>query len=114
MSDKRLWEAKHPYAACEGNYFSSECHSHHETWAEFLEEEGNSDLDMNLVYRWDWRVADEVEPGDVLELYFIGQRKAVARSVYVNVKKSDEPAVRAWLQPRLQRLLELWAPMVMS
>ena len=71
------------------------------------------DLDYNLVYRWDWRLpdADDEEPCEVLKIYFMGQRKALCRSVEVAVTKADEESVRAYLLPRWEKLRELWAPL---
>ena len=109
----RLWEVKHPYYAEEGNYAMKDCHVEYGSWADFVEEEGDSDLDYNLVYRWDWRLpdADDEEPCEVLKIYFMGQRKALCRSVEVAVTKADEEAVRAYLLPRWEKLRELWAPL---
>lgn len=104
-----LWEVEHPYYAAEGNYFDGNCHQEYRGWLSFLAAEGDADIDMNLVYRWDWD-KDGATLG-TLKLFFIGQRKAIARSVAVTVTDEEEPAVRAWLEPRLRRLMELWAPM---
>ena len=115
-----LFESDHPYYCSEGNYFARDCHSHHETWESFIEEEGESDMDYNLVYRWDWnRAQDDDEkpretPADAREdrlvLFYMGQRKAAARSVSVSVCRNDEPAVRAWLAVRWEHLRRLWTP----
>lgn len=118
-----LWEAKHPYYAQEGNYYSNECHITFGTWAEFIAAEGDADMDLNLIYRWDWQRPEDdngkklrLNPDPyyrdmTLKLFYIGQRKALARSVNVSVCQADEPAVRKWLTPRLSRLLKLWAPL---
>lgn len=119
----KLWESKHAYYAQEGNYFSNDCHTEFKRWQDFLAEEGESDLDYNLVYRWDWDESDDTGEsstftGDdyyrngTLRIYFMGQRNARCRSVFVSVCRADEPAVRAWLQPRLDHLAALWAPMM--
>ena len=49
---KHLWEIKHDYYCEESNYFGVE-NTHHEykTFNDFLEKFGDSDFDMNLVYR---------------------------------------------------------------
>ena len=117
---KHMWECEHSYYAADGNYFSNECHAEHATWAAFMSEEGDSDLDYNLIYRWDWSEDDSPFNGDVyyrngtLKLFYIGQRKALARSVHVSVCRADEPAVRTWLQPRLQHLASLWMPLTVE
>lgn len=115
-----LWEAEHPYYAAEGNYYASGHHAVFDSVESFIADEGPADIDMNLVYRWDWQPFDR-EPEDpaeydTLSIYFIGQRKAKARSAEVRIDPKDrervEPMVRAYLAPRLARLLEIWAPMV--
>lgn len=116
---KHLWEVSHPYYCNEGNYFASgndQPHCKYESWASFFEEEGNSDPDMNLLFRWDWREADPEEKNwgnkaETLLLFWMGQRKGLYRWTEVVVSKDDEPAVRAWLTGRLKYLQSLWEPL---
>lgn len=110
----RLWEIDHPYYCNQGNYYSNEsvCQEY-ESWADFLVEEGDSDLDMNLLFRWDWRKADPEEkewgnPEDQLLLFWMGQRKGLYRYTLITVKDEDEPAVREWLAKRWAHLRRLW------
>lgn len=120
MSEKKLFESDHQYYCNEGNYFSNDCHSSHDSWEDFISEEGDSDMDYNLVFRWDWRRAEDDnekplptrddERKDRLLLFYMGQRKALARSVSVAVCRNDEPAVRAWLAKRWEHMRKLWAP----
>ena len=110
---KRLWEIKHPYYCNEGNYFSNDCHGSYGSWAEFLAEEGDSDFDMNLLFRWDWREADPEGENwgnkeEVLLLFWIGQRKGLFRYTTVLVSKEDEPSVREWLAKRWTHIQILW------
>lgn len=121
-----LWEADHAYYCNEGNYFASdtECSARYRTWAEFFESEGNSDMDYNLLFRWDWKEGPEGEDsgsafnGDVnyrngiLLLFWMGQRKGLYRWTEVEVCRADEAAVIAFLQPRLDYLADLWAPLL--
>ncbi len=119
-----LWEAKHAYYCNEGNYFASggdRVSAKYQTWADFVAEEGDSDMDYNLLFRWDWSERnDSDEPtfnGDVyyrngrLLLFWMGQRKGLYRWSEVSVCRADEPAVRAWLQPRFDYLMALWSPL---
>lgn len=103
---KHLWEVEHDYYCAEGCYYSSEPHNEFPSWEAFLDEEGDADLDMNLLFRWDW---DRTEK--TLKLYFMGQRKALPRSVFIRAMHADEePSVRAWLAKRWTHLRNLWAP----
>lgn len=116
-----LRDANHPYYATQGNYFSNDCHADYPSWAEFVEAEGDSDLDMNLVYRWDWTVPDpsdydldlgETIPPETLDLFYVGQRKALHRSVSVEIQREDESAVRDWLMVRAEHMRLVWAPLL--
>jgi hypothetical protein len=124
MTEKRLWEVDHRYYCSETNYFDNNTSTSHKTWAEFIGAEGDADLDYNLVFRWDWREGEDWNAGEYtgddyyrngkLWLYFIGQRKGLFRSVEVEVCRADEPAVRAYLEPRFRYLVELWEPFALA
>ena len=124
--ERRLWEVDHPYYCNQGNYFASseECGIHYARWQDFISEQGDGDLDMNLVFRFDWSSPREDEDpenpivwqGDenyrdsILELFYMGQRKGLYRWVTVDVCRSDEPAVREWLRVRWEHMRSLWSP----
>lgn len=91
----------------------------------FKEEGGfyNGDRDLNLLYRWDWQAWHLKYPEDfpdeegrterhVLELYFMLQRKAFCRSLYVEVTEADEPEVRTWLEGCAKTIRALWEPII--
>jgi hypothetical protein len=111
-----LWEIEHPYYCNDGNYYAAgnkQPFERYESWADFFEAEGNSDLDMNLVFRWDWRKADPQDEHwgnkkDELLIYFMGQRKGLYRWVKIEINDSNEAAVREWLAKRWQHLVLLW------
>jgi len=120
---KHLWEVDHPYYCNEGNYFASsqECGDEFKSFADFLSEHGDSDFDLNLVFRWDWSEQDENtgEPnynGDdnyrngKLKIFWMGQRKGLYRWSIVEVCRADEPAVIAFLKPRWEHMKLLWEP----
>lgn len=107
---KHLWEVDHPYYATCGNWFNNDCHQEYANLASFLSDHGASDIDLNLVYRWDWKV-DEDDRSHRLEVFFIEQRKAKARSVGVAVTADDEDGVIAYLRPRLAVLKSVWEPL---
>lgn len=125
---KKLWEVDHPYYCNEASYWKGETEmvSSYKSWGEFFDAEGDSEVDLNLVFRWDWRLLDggdyySVEPGDdpnyrdgCLHVFFLTQRKGIFRSATVEVCQADEPAIREWLQGRFNHLLEVWAPLVGS
>jgi len=109
-----LWEMAHPYHCNEENYFRGGCHAEFGSWSDFLEDQGDMDEDMNLVFRFDWRAAgSDWNPGteDKIDLFIMGQRKGLYRTVSVYVKRSEEPKIRQWLRDRFTHLLKLWTPL---
>jgi hypothetical protein len=119
MSAKHLWEVDHPYYCNEGNHFARESvESTYRSWAAFLSEEGDCDMDYNLLFRWDWtedddrpHTGDDYYRNGQLKLFWMGQRKGLYRYSIVEVCRADEPAVIEWLRPRLAHLLSLWEPL---
>lgn len=122
---KRLWECNHPYYATEGCYFVAgnrwgDVHAEWDSWADFYEEWGNSDPDLNLLYRWDWNRPDPADyepfgeevPGDYLQLFYMMQRKARPFSHNIQVTEADEPAVRAFLAERARTVRAIWEPII--
>lgn len=110
---KHLWEVDHPYYCASGNFYAPrrDCFERYESWASFFAEEGDADLDQNLVFRFDWLKEDPATEKGVLSLFIVGQSKALLRSVEIDVTDADEPAVIAYLTPRLELLARLWAPL---
>ncbi len=121
---KHLWECGHAYYCNEGNYFArgdQQPYCHYKSFADFLEEEGDSDFDYNLLFRFDWIEEDgngkPTFKGDnnyrngVLKLFWIGQRKGLYRWTTIEVCRADEPDVIEFLKPRLQYLMGLWEPL---
>lgn len=117
---KHLWEVKHPYYMSEGNYFSNDCHTEFKSWAEFLDEFGDSDQDYNWFVRWDWLEGEDWGAGAYngddyyrharFMLQLIGQRKAKLLSFEVAVCRADEPAILEFLKPRWEYMQTMWLP----
>lgn len=122
---KHLWEVGHPYYCNEGNFYERGMHEVYDSWANFIADWGDTDPDMNLVFRWDWKRADpadyEVEleegedlPPDTLNVYWVLQRKAILRSTECIVTEDDEPAVREWLTERAKTITAIWRPIALG
>ncbi len=124
MSEQRLWEIKHAYYCNEGNFYANGCGSHFERWQDFMESEGDADLNYNLLFRFDfeppyedgdsdkpikWQ-ADENYRDCTLKLFYMGQRKGAYRFATVDVCRADEPMIREWLRTRFEYMMELWQP----
>lgn len=123
---RHLWEIDHPYYCNEGNFYASgterhEVHSSYESWADFITEWGDSDPDMNLVFRWDWhrdsgefRAEGEDPEPDKLTVFWVLQRKAILRSTECVVTEADESAVREWLAGRAKTMAAIWEPITLE
>lgn len=105
-------QIEHPYYCDTGNYFATGCHHKWASWAEFLAEFGETDRDLNLVWRWDWKRPDPDnadEPATLL-VFVMLQRKACNISHEIVVTDADEPAVREFLAVCWKTIQALWAP----
>lgn len=116
-----LWEVTHPYYCSEVNCYSNETYTKHASLADFLSEFQDSDMDYNLVFRWDWREGEDWEAGEFngdpyyrngrLMLFFMQQRRGAFVCHEVSVCRADEPAVMEFLKPRWEHMKTLWAPL---
>jgi len=126
---KHLWEYGHPYYRSEGNFFASgydfhKVHTEHDSWQSFVDDGFfDSDPELNLLFRWDWKAWHLEFPEDFpdeqgrsehhqLQLFFVLQRKANLHSSHVTVTPEDEPAVREWLTRRSAAIRDVWAPFI--
>jgi hypothetical protein len=95
------------------NYFDRSYISKFKSFDEFLEEAEDEDLDLNLIFRWDWENS-EVDCGDIyyrdgkLLLFYIGQRKGVFRTVSIEVCRADQEKIRVFLKERWEHLKLIW------
>lgn len=103
MSEKHLWEYDHPYYCDEGDYDEQFV-----SWQAFIDEMGNADKDLNLLFRWDWKQDEYYD--NVLLLYFIQQRKGRLVSFRVAMQNEDEENVKQYLLPHKQHMDALWLP----
>jgi hypothetical protein len=111
-----LWEVDHDYYCTDDNYYARNLEEV-DSWQEFVIENADLDMDWNLLFRWDWR--DSTNPdyeidNDELHLYFMAQRKGRFFAIVVKVSKEDESEISKWLTPRLQYLIKLWQPLVVT
>lgn len=121
----RLWESDHPYYCSESNYYVNGLadppwdHVEVESWEAF--DWKDSDPDMNLLFRWDWKVPDPDDygedddvPGEQLLLFWMLQRKGRFMAMSMPVSRDEEPEIRAWLEERAKTLIALWQPISLA
>lgn len=121
---KHLWEVDHPFYCADATWLKDSSGAvHHYTyasWADFCDSTSFEvrDTSMDLLVRWDWsswrRHPDPMlradEP-DLLDLFFVIQRKGFLCSHSIHVTDDDEPAVRAFLEGWWNKMTQVWAPL---
>ena len=112
-----LWEVDHPYYCEAGNYHSSDAATEWESWEAFIGSYRHADVDMNLVFRWDWHHQNPDDEGwgggSWMFIGIMGQRKgAYWPHIIKNMKPEDEPEVREYLTRHLDTIKQLWAPLL--
>ena len=120
MNVRSLWEVYHSYYCNEGNYHMRGCGREFKRWQDFHAEMSSSDMDLNLLFRWDWYEKDdngnftftgnENYRNGKLKLFWMEQRKGLYHYQIVDVCRADEPLVREFLQSRWLHLQSLWLP----
>jgi hypothetical protein len=114
---KHLWEVDHSYYC--GVYGGDR----YDNLDDFLDEWGDCDPDYNLLFRWDWNEYDPDEfeddeldedhsTKDILNIFWVQQRKGSLYSCKVRVSKDEEDKVKEFLEPRWSHLASLWEPLV--
>lgn len=103
----------HEYYCHTSNYYSNEAGGRWETWKDFIGEYGDSDMDYNLVFRWDVKKRDaENGGGYYMEVFIMGQRKGLfSPQVIESVTEDDVQSILDFMNPRYDYLKNLWAPL---
>lgn len=113
-----LWETDHPYYCETGNFYQNGLHESYETWEGYMEQWKRYDVDMNMIFRWDWYTPTEediaigLDRNQTITIHRVLQRKAILRSETVKVTPEDEPAIRAYLQPFAENMRRMWTPLL--
>lgn len=118
MTEKHLWESNHSYYCTESNYYSNESHTtEFKSFKDFLDEWGDADMDYNLLFRWDWKIDEDISKNEdenyrssTLKIYFMMQKKGYINSCFIQVCKNDEKQIKEYLKKSWDHLKELWNP----
>jgi len=106
----------HPYYCHSTNYTNNDARMDFDTMSDFLEEFGDADVDMNLVFRFDVieKTDEDDEPLGLFkaEVFIMQQRKGNFVPCVIKSIMGDEvgPFV-LYLEKHHQRLMEMWAPL---
>lgn len=106
MTPLLLSETDHPY-------YGPETHlREYKSWTAFNDEWCVSDVDLNLIWRWDWQ-RDPDDPDQstfTLRICMVHPRHSRFSTHDVIVTIDDEPAVRMFLDRHWQTIKAIWAP----
>lgn len=108
---------EHSYYCSQENYYSTDCSHEFMTFQDFLSEWDDSDLDMNMIFRWDVKKKYDESTGEYIDkyrmlLFVMLQRKGIFMSLLIDeVTDEDVPAILEFLKPRLDYIKELWLPL---
>ena len=117
MSELSKLAVEHPYYCSELNYYSNEATTNWDSMSDFLGDMENSDVDMNLVFRWDIHPNTDVETeektgGYYAEIFIIHQRKGVFHPCLIkNIVEADVPRLKEYLSKHWACLNALWIPL---
>jgi len=116
MSILKNLSIDHPYYASDSNFYSNEASTRWETMTEFLDEFECCDIDMNLIYRWDFHNRSDDEDGSKVgryyaEIFIIKQRKGIYAPQHINhVNEKEAERFVKFAAKHWQRLQEMWKP----
>ena len=99
-----IFNARHSYYCSSSNFRTTEYPLMFPCWDDFLSEFKDSDMDLNLVFRWDVWPKDDADGDDdgtfTLEVFIIKQRKGEFMPCVVTVRRDDEPSIVDFLNPK--------------
>lgn len=106
----------HPYYCSESNYYSNEASTKWNTMTDYLDEFEDSDINMNMVFRWDVKQkrdmgTDELIDGYCAEIFMMHQRKGIFHPHWIsNVTENEIERFEAYLKIHWEHIKELWVP----
>jgi len=104
---------EHPYYCSGLNYYSNEPSQTWETMSEFLDEYEETDIDMNLVFRWDIRPRDEENSAGryCAEVFIIHQRTGIfSPHLIKHVNEEEVERFRKYAEKHWKTLCNIWKP----
>jgi hypothetical protein len=100
----------HPYYCSDSNYYSNDPGGVWNSWGAFYNEYKDSDIDMNLIFRFDLKKSEEPNTY-YLKAFMIHQRKGIfAPHLINNITESDIPTITELLQKHYETILKMWEP----
>lgn len=101
---------KHDYYCSDSNYYSNDPSGRYATWADFYEEFHDSDIDMNLIFRWDIGKRDNSNRY-FCQIFMIHQRKGIFSPIYIDyMDESDVDSFVQLIKQHWDKLTSIWTP----
>jgi predicted oxidoreductase len=103
----------HPYYCSSENYYSTKDSYIWETMTEFLDNMEDTDVDMNLCFRWDVMLDedDATQTNYVAEVFIMHQRKGLFVPHYIKSITNDEvDRFKSYLKKHWETLNKMWMP----
>lgn len=105
---------KHDYYCSDSSWFSLGFDTQYKTFKDFYEEMGESDDDMNLVFRFDIKEREENEITEskyYMEIFMVHQRKGRFVPFFIeNVYEEDFEKLNQYLDRKYNKIQQLWKP----
>lgn len=107
---------EHDYYCSDSAYHNLGFETNYKNFRAFYEEMGNSDEDMNLVFRFDVKTRDENEIEEdtsryYMEIFIVHQRKGRFVPFFIeNVYEIDFELIRDYLEKRFAKIKQIWSP----
>ena len=107
---------EHDYYCSDSAYHNLGFQTDYKKFKDFYDEMGNSDDDMNLVFRFDIKTRDENEiEGETskyfMEIFMVHQRKGRFVPFFIeNVYETDFELMKEYLQRKYHKIQQIWSP----
>lgn len=103
---------EHDYYCSDSNYYSNEASVSYPDWESFYKEFKDSDIDMNLIFRWDLKQKERfAEDSYEMQLFMIKQRKGIFSPIVIHfVYEKDVNEVVDFLSKHKNKLNSIWNP----
>ena len=107
---------EHDYYCSDSSWFNLGFDTNYKTFKDFHAEMGESDDDMNLVFRFDIKQRDSDEtqseiPSYYMEIFMVHQRKGRFVPFFIeNVFEEDFELLINYLQKKYAKIQQIWSP----
>lgn len=105
-----ITETEHPYYCADSNFYSNNASERFKTVADFLNEFEDSDIDLNLCFRFDIKSRDDKTL--YAEFFLILQRKGIFKPIFCESynPETESKRLEAYLKKHFAKLVDIWSP----